>query len=471
MMLELVGSRLLAPYFGNSLFVWTSLIGVMLGFMSLGYFLGGRLADRHLSTGVLFWILAGAAVSVALVAFTEGSLLPKLAVGRYLRLLAVVSAALLFAVPSTLLGMVSPYCIRLRMHSIEDSGSTVGSLYALSTLGSIVGTFAAGFWLIAMLGTHDLVLALAVALGGLSLLVLRAGFEWRRITALGVLALLAVMGYSGVAQGAETIDTNYDRYFIREGRDTDGAPLIGLSRDNVGAESASYVLTGAAYRFDYYNYYDMAADLAGPVQRALLIGGGTFSYPRLFAAANPDAEMDAVEIDPALYDIAKQRFGYTDNRAISIFLEDGRTFLNHAQGPYDAVFMDAFKSEATVPYQLTTRESWAMCADVLDDDGVLVMNVIASPTDSRAPFFHALYATIEDVFPQVAAFRVQGEDGDGPHNTMIVALKNPDGDIMEAVQKTAPQYAANLLAGYKPPAGTRILTDDFAPVDQYLLGF
>ena len=472
MSIELVASRLLAPYFGNSLFVWTSIIGVMLGFMSLGYFLGGRFADRHLDEGNLFWILIGAAISVALIAFSEAAVLPSLAKGESLRLFAVLSMVLLFAVPSTLLGMVSPYCIRLRMHAVEDSGATVGSLYALSTLGSIVGTFATGFWLISLFGTHDLITLLAAGLAALSLLAVGKGFEWRRAAALGVVVLLVGLALAGVAQGAETIDTPYDRYMLREGADpATGEALIGLSRDQISAESAAYKVSGKPYRFEYYRFYDLAGVLEGDVERALVIGGGTFSYPRLFITENPYATMDVVEIDPKLYDIAKSDFGYADDERINLFFEDGRTFLNRAEGPYDAVFMDAFKSQETVPYQLTTRETWQRCFDLLDEDGVLVMNVIASPRDDRSTFFASLYATIASVFPQVHAFRVQIEAGPGLQNTSIIALKNPTTDALSLLREKAPEFADRAIGNYAPPAGTRLLTDDFAPVDQYLLGF
>lgn len=474
MMLELAGARLLAPYFGNSLFVWTSLIGVMLGFMSLGYYLGGRLADARLDPANLFWILIGSGISVALITFAEGAFLPALAQGSSLRLFAVFSAMVLFAVPSTLLGMVSPYCIRLRMHAVEDSGRTIGSLYAISTLGSIVGTFAAGFWLISMLGTRDLIMALAVALGLLSLLVVRwVPVVWQRVAGLGVLVGLIVLSAAGVAEGAETIDTQYDRYFLRQVVDPrTGAPLIALSRDNRGAESAAYLDTREPYAFDYYSYYDLAPEIAGGIDSALLIGGGTFSYPRLFVADNPSARMDVVEIDPALYGIAKAEFGYVEDRRIRPYFEDGRTFLNRATGPYDAIFMDAFKSEATVPYQLTTLETWERCSEVLDEDGIVVMNVIASPSDERSAFFNALFATISDVFPQVRAYRVQVDDSDqAVHNTMIVAAKSSDTDIEAAVRRANPELASKLIVGYEPPSDALVLTDDHAPVDQLLLGF
>lgn len=470
MMLELTGARVLAPYFGNSLFVWTSLIGVMLGFMSLGYYLGGRLADLKLDAGNLFWILAGAGISVALVNFVEGLLLPPLSQGDSVRALAVLSAAILFAVPSTLLGMVSPYCIRLRMHAIEDSGATVGTLYAISTVGSIVGTFAAGFWLIAIFGTHDMIVLLATALAATSLLVIGPLRNWKRLAALAALLVLIGLGFAGVASADDSIDTRYDRYFLPQVTDPQsGRPLILLTRDNKGAESASFQDTGEPYRFEYYDYYDLAAKLVD-VDRTLMIGGGTFSYPRLFVAANPTATIDAVEIDPDLYTIARESFGLTDDPRIGVYLEDGRTFLNRTTGPYDAIFIDAFKSEQTVPWQLTTRETWQSCYDALDSDGVLIMNVIGSPTQERAEFFGALYATIDDVFPQVAALKVQDIAVGGIRNTMIVALKDPSTDVATALSAVAPDYAAKVVSGWSPPADTRILTDDFAPVDQLLLG-
>jgi len=472
MMLELAGARLLAPYFGNSLFVWTSLIGVMLGFMSLGYFLGGRLADRRLDAGNLFWILAGAAVFVSVVSFAENAFLPAISAGGATRGLAVLSATVLFAVPSTLLGMVSPYCIRLRMHAVEDSGATVGTLYAISTVGSIVGTFAAGFWLLAVVGTHDLIVLLATGLALLSLVVVGRGPDWRRIAALALVVALLGLGFAGVARGEDSFDTGYDRYFLRTLRDpASGRSLVLLTRDDRGAESASFTDTGESYRMQYYDYYDLGVALHGGVTRALMIGGGTFSYPRLFVAQYPDATIDAVEIDPALYDVAREHFGYADDARIGIFLEDGRTFLNHATGPYDVVFVDAFKSEQTVPWQLTTRETWQRCYDVLASDGMVVMNVIGAPDDARSRFFSALYATIGDVFPHVAAFAVQDAPVGGIRNTMIVAMKADDGDIGAAVAARAPAYTDHLITGWTPPAGTRILTDDFAPVDQYLLGF
>lgn len=471
MILELAGSRLMAPYFGNSLFVWTSLIGVVLAFMSLGNYVGGRLGDRWVDPTMLSWVFGIAALGVVLMSFAENRLLPQLASYGSTRLMAVLSACLLFAVPSMLLGVVSPYSIRLRMHGMEHAGATVGLLYAVGTVGSIAGTFAAGFWLISVLGTHYIILVCALILMALSLAMM-GPVDWRKALVLGVALLLALVSWLA-AIGSDTValDTQYDRYVLRTIADpASGRPLIGLSRDRISAESASYEDTGEPYPFEYYSFYDLAALLNPELSNTLLIGGGTLSYPRLFVDRNQGASMDVVEIDGELIDLARERFGFADHPRIRLFLEDGRMFLNRADGPYDAIFMDAFKSEATVPYQLTTLETWKKCYELLEDDGLLVMNVVASPSDERAQFFYALVATIESVFPEVHAYAVQGPGYEGElRNTCIVASKLAGDSSREEIESARPELRGHWLA-YSIPAETRLLTDDFAPVDQYLLG-
>ncbi|MHB1340845.1 MAG: fused MFS/spermidine synthase [Coriobacteriia bacterium] len=473
MVLELIGSRLLAPFFGNSLFVWTSLIGVMLGFMALGGFLGGRLGDRRLSVSVLFWILLFASLSIALVAFTEGALLPRLAEGSSLRVAAVLSATILFAVPSTLLGMVSPYCTRLRLHALADSGATVGSLYALSTIGSISGTFAAGFWLIARIGSHDLVAWLAAAVLALSLLV-AAPFTLKRTAALTGTALVLVAALQATGTYAGSFDTGYDRYFI--GHETEAAtmrPVVTLSRDAVSIESATYSDNGEPFLLDYYDYYDLALASVPAVRRTLLIGGGAFSYPRHQLEQYPDSSVDAVEIDPDLVDVATETFALDDDTRLNVIVEDGRTFLNGSKERYDAILIDAFKSASSVPYQLTTLESMRHCSRLLDDDGVVAMNIVASAEGPGSRFLWAEYITLKSVFPQVEVFAVY--DAASPteiQNISVIAGKSESTDLLGVLGRISPDLTARRI----DPASVKatldsipLITDDFAPVDQYLM--
>ncbi len=473
MVLELVGSRLLAPYFGNSIFVWTSLIGVILGFIALGNFMGGRLGDRRLSDEVLMWILVGVSASISIVAFSDSLLLPSLARGSSLKAGAVIAAVILYGLPSTLLGMVSPYCIRLKMHAISDSGATVGSLYALSTLGSIVGTFAAGFWLITVVGSHDLLAVLAAVPLVLSLFFV-GPVSARRIA--GVLVAAAILAAAALTMRplAGTFDTTYDRYIIR--RATENAtmrPLVALSRRPTSTESEVYADTGEPFLFDYYAYYDTALKLAPNVDRTLLIGGGIFSYPRRQLALRPTSAIDVVEIDPKLVEVARSTFYLKDDPRMRIIVEDGRMFLNttSGQGQYDVVFLDAFKSAETVPYQLTTYQSMKRCYDVLGEHGVLAVNTIGSVSGPGSKFVWAEYATLKAVFPQVAVFAADSPNNPSEvQNMCMIASKDASTDLVAAVQRVSPGLAANRIAFPRVPEGTRILTDDFAPVDQYLIG-
>ncbi len=474
MVLELVGSRLLAPFYGNSLFVWTSLIGVMLGFMALGGFLGGRLGDRHLSTKILFWILLSASISISLVSFTEGTLLPSLAAGSTLRIAAVISATLLFAIPSTLLGAVSPYCTRLRLHALADSGATVGSLYALSTVGSITGTFAAGFWLIANIGSHDLVAWLAAVVLILAAILAPPLTMKRSAGLIAALAmLLGAMYYPGTSEGS--FDTQYDRYFI--GREIESGtlrPVVTLARDTYSIESATYSDNGEPFLLDYYDYYDLALQSVPDVRKTLLIGGGAFSYPRHQLENYPDSTTDAVEIDPQLVEVARSTFSLTDDPRLNVVVEDGRTFLNDSQDNYDVILIDAFKSASSIPYQLTTYESMQHCYDVLDEDGILAMNLIASVDGAGSRFLWAEYGTLMEIFPQVEVFAVYDPaELSDIQNISVLASKSTSIDLMETIERVAPELAKQRiteLAGAQGYESIPLITDDFAPVDQYLMG-
>lgn len=471
MVMELVGSRLLAPYFGNSIFVWTSLIGVMLGFMALGSFLGGRLGDHHLSGGVLFWILLAASASIALIAFGEGIIIPWLAKGDALRIEAVASAIALFALPSTILGMVSPYCIRLRMHAISDSGATVGNLYAISTLGSIVGTFAAGFWLIAAIGSHAIIVWIAAVPALLALLFISPISPKRVGAACGVALMIGAAALFSHAS-LNSFDTQYDRYFIRRGTDKQSMrPVVGLTREVAGgAETIVYADNGEPLIEGYLAYYDVVIKLAPRIKNTLLIGGGAFAYPRHQLIEYPSSTTDVVEIDPALIGVARRDFFLKDDARMRIFTEDGRTFVNKATGPYDVVLLDAFKSKGSVPYQLTTKESMQRCYEILGSDGVLAMNLIASIDGPGSRFAQAEVATVRAVFPQVEVFAVT--DPSKPalvQNISIIASKDKSADLLGAMKRVAPDFASNRL-DFKVPDGTKLITDDYAPVDQYIAG-
>lgn len=485
MVLELVGSRLLAPYFGNSLFVWTALIGIMLGFMSLGNYLGGRIADKHLSVQTLYWILLVSSAGIAIVAFLEPVVLPMLGGIQSLRLAAVIASVVLFAIPCVALGMITPFSARYAITSLDSSGQMVGSLFALGTLGSIAGTFIGGFYVIALVGSHDLIAWLALLALLLAAIFIRRPFEVKSTAAFVATAILIALAFVASASAIDSFDTDYDRYFIETLREQGtGRPITTIARDFKSIESAVYADTGEPYRFDYFKYYDLALKLfessGQPLGRTALIGGGTFSYPRHQLIEWPDSSTDVVEIDPALVEVAREHFFLTDDPRMGVFSEDGRTFLNRAvraqresgdAATYDAIILDAFKSANSIPYQMTTVETMQACYDLLSDRGVLVMNVIASHRGAGSRFVSAQYRTIAQVFPQVNLYAVYDVSSDSVQNISIIAVKGDvsDVDLTATLQSISPELTARKINPAELSV-EKILTDELAPADQLLSG-
>ena len=296
MSFELAGSRVLAPYAGTSLRVWTNLLGVILASLSAGYWAGGRLADRRPDPHLLSSLILAAGACVGLTALLRDRL-PSALQARVegpgaLSLLASIA---LFAPANVFLGAVSPFAARLRIRDPGSSGSTVGALHALSALGSIAGTFLAGFVLIPLLGSGRLLFALAAALALLSL-ALRGGGRAQSRCAV-VLLLLAA---GGLAPGATRegllldLDTPYHRVRVCEETDEEtGRPVRVLCTDPYGRESAIF-LDGDGLVFDYHRFFRLGEHLVPGFRRVLLIGGGAYAYPNWFLRRYPGARIDVV---------------------------------------------------------------------------------------------------------------------------------------------------------------------------------
>lgn len=470
MIFEITGSRVLAPYLGTSLPVWTSLIGIILGSLSLGYFLGGRLADKFLSKKTLSFVLAAAALFIGLTAISNNLVLFLL--GRFvdnINLGAVIASLVLFAPAGIFLGIVSPYAIRLKLDSLDKSGSLVGRLYAISTVGSIVGTFAAGFWLIPFLGTALILytLSLVMVLAALSV----SGRKFFLVKT-SLFAVLVVIFYASSAVGASLsserfdIDTKYNRFWIYE-KDYYGSPIRALRTDPFGIQAAVYLDNPDELVFDYLKFFRIAEHFRPEAKKALLIGGGVYTFPRDYIKRNPAAKIDAVEIDDRLSGIAKDYFFFRDDPRIKIINEDGRTFLNRNQEKYDHVFLDAFNSHISIPFQLTTKETAARVYDALNEDGVVVANIISGISGDRGKFLRAELATYKEVFPQIYLFTVENMNiPDQTQNLVLVAFKNKKEVSFESDNREFRRYLGNLWTE-EIELDLPALTDDYAPVDFY----
>ncbi len=479
MILELVAGRIVAPYVGVSLYTWTSIIGVVLAGLSLGNYLGGKLADRWGSfrlLGILF-LLAGLLSTGILAADVLGLRVP----GDWpiiVRILALTAA--LFFLPSVLLGTISPVVTKLAVRDLAQTGRTVGRISAAGTVGSIVGTFATGFVLISLFGTHLIVWGVAVILLLMAALFLLAGLRRGRV-ALGLLAVGVVVGLSAFvqAQGWLTSNCNLETdYFCIKVHDEEqqGENVRVLILDRL---VHSYSSLEDPRRL-VYSYERTYAELTSyqavrrPDLSVLFIGGGGYTFPRYMEAVYPKSSLDVIEIDPGVTQIAHDLLGLARDTRIISYNEDARMFL--ARQPvrqYDLIMGDAF-NDYSVPYHLTTREFNAHVQAWLADGGLYLVNLIDGPRrDFLRAYVHTLRQTFEQVYviPTIPSWRAS------PRVTfVVVATDKPlvigdfqlidggDGNKLVA-EMLLPEREVDAILGEGRLA---LLTDRFAPVDQML---
>jgi spermidine synthase len=474
MVYEIIGSRLLSPYIGSSIYIWTSLIGVILGSLSLGYWLGGRFADKRCEVRVLASVIFAAAGLISVTTLIKDIFLSMIAASpMILEVKALIAALVLFAPASVFLGMVTPYAVRLKVSSVETTGRTVGNLYALSTIGSIVGTFAAGFVLVPFVGSVRTLFLIAGALFIIAFVL------WpMRISQLNIAAVLlfifgiAVSEYTRIyehqASDLIDIDTEYSRVQVFRTIDPlTQRPVRAYATDPFFAQSAMYFDSDDLV-FPYAPYFDLMQHFDPAFRKTLLIGSGAYSYPKHFLQTFPDAEIEVVEIDPRVREIAKQYFRLHDDPRLTTIDKDGRDHLNRADsGAYDAVLLDAFGSLFSVPYQLTTRDAVQQISRVLGDRGVVIANIGSSITGDAGHFVRAEIATYRTVFPTVMLFKVRSDKKDSDlQNLILVALKSAE---PIKTSSTDPRMNELLTHLYDQPIeiSEPVLTDDLAPVEYY----
>jgi spermidine synthase len=475
MVFELAGSRIMAPYFGTSIYVWTGLIGVIMGSLALGYWLGGKLADKRADheTYSLIIFISGLAVFWA---FLAKDLVPAFFTDLRLPIEAasLFVSIIVFFPASACLGLVSPYAVRLKIVGIDTSASTVGNLYAASTLGSIVGTFSAGYLLIPFIGTASILFVLTATLLVLSFAFSKRHFGLKIIALIAVAAafFLVAKSVSIVNQidGRVSLETEYNSVKIFLGKDTaTGKPVRYLSFDPFARQGAMFMDSDELV-WDYTKFYRLADHFNPRLKKTLMIGGGAYSYPKDFLAKHKDATMDVVEIDPGITAAAKKYFSLADDPRLKVFDEDARSYINATPEKYDAIYDDAFTSSLTAPFQLTSVEAIRKQYELLNDGGVVLANIGASLAGPNSRFLRAEVATFRVAFPQVYVFAVKDpSDAYMLQNVMIVALKSSKMPSSTSSKRELNDYLEHCLAT-PLTADVPILTDDHAPIEYYMKG-
>ncbi|MBT4153929.1 MAG: fused MFS/spermidine synthase [Candidatus Magasanikbacteria bacterium] len=469
LIVEILASRIVAPFIGTSLIAWTSIIGVVLASLSAGYYIGGILADKKAHKNHLALIILSGAAAIVLLELIRTPLLSSLTSSIYnIKLQSVLVSILLFAPFSFLLAMVSPYTLRLDLKDIEHTGRTSGRLSALSTFGSIAGTFLSGFLLIPYFSTSTILLSLATMLTLLSLAMCSSVFL-KKISLLffAFVAITTIITFSPVSAIDTHIlaerNTPYHAVQVVQYTDNDGNDRRSLKTDRFTIQSSMYANEPNRLASEYLRIFDVAKSYTSSVSSTLLIGGGTYSYPKHFLEKYPEAHMDVIEIDPGLTAIAQEYFFLEDSERMDIFHQDGRTFLQSSNQQYDAIYLDAFLSFFSIPFHLTTEEFANELYSSLEDHGAVVINLIDNTDDTETPsFLDAMVKTYESVFPYVDIYQVEQVSFGTVHagNIVLVAAKQ------ERDMSTAHAY---MPTPFSPHTEAPILSDDFAPVDQYIL--
>jgi spermidine synthase len=465
---EIAAVRLLAPYFGASTIVWANTIGIVLVALSIGYWLGGRLADRHPHMRGLCLLALAAAGLLALVPFAADPLLDlavdaldSISAGAFLGSLFAV--LVLVAVPVLLLGAVSPYAIRLAVSTVEEAGTVAGRLYALSTAGSLAGTLLSALLLIPLVGTRRtfLIFALAIALMAVW------GLRPVRRYALAPAAIAALIALPvGTLKAADTdggrviheAETEYQ--YARVIEYPDGHRTLELNEGQ--AQHSIYhpdtVLTGDVW--DGHLVLGFAA-FDEPPRRVAILGNAAGTTSRAYEEFFPRTRIDGVEIDAELSDIGREYFDMNNPR-LHLYHEDARPFLRRIDAEYDQISVDAYR-QPYIPFYLTTVEFFETVRDRLRPGGVLVVN--AGHPEGQDDLEKVLTATMGEVFPNVLRDPIEDT------NTLLVAseaplsaarLREAAGDMPAGLRGTAFAAAARLQP--RLPGGT-VYTDDKAPVE------
>lgn len=476
MIIELAATRVLAPYLGTSTIVWTSIIGVILGALAMGYWWGGRLADRHPTRKALSLAILGAAVSTGLIGFTGLWVVKMLtASGAGLHLGSLMTVAVLFGPAAMLLGMVAPFAARIRMTDCAQAGSTVGRLYALSTLGSIVGTFAGGFFLISFFGCSAILFLMAAVLALTAFLCSADGWPLKAGTGiffLAAYALFSVFSPPLVGKDVLDVDTAYQRVLIYPSVDyTTGRPIRAMSTGPEGVQGAIYIDNPQALALNYTKCLPVASHFVPELRRALVLGGGAFAFPKYLLGAHPQAQVDVVELDPGITRLAHAHFALPEDPRLRILHEDARTFLNANTQRYQVIVADVYNSAASIPPHLTTVETVARLFDALEDDGVLVVNIISAITGPKSRLYKSFHATYSQRFPQVHVVRtwMHGSE-DQIQNLLLVCFKDGASRSWQSADQAMQDILERRIA---PPdtSGALVLTDNYAPVERYLTGW
>lgn len=464
MMLELIAARILSPYVGSSNLIWTTIIGVMLISMSIGYWIGGKLADKSPNQNTLSKLLVAGAIMSSLIPMLEVNFVEQLVnILDNLELIALISAAIVFGIPSFILATVSPYAVKLKNSDNQNIGKLSGKISSISTIGSIVGTFISGFLLIPNFGVRAIILSVTILLLLLSIVLYENKTKKYYVFISIVTVVIILLQYIGKLEFTlfnpdiiEDVDSEYSRIWVKE-INTSETTYKTLYVDT-GLESYIDQETGEMGA-KYLKYYDLVDCFFPSSKDVLMIGGAAYTYPMHYLKTYSDKKIDVIEIDEKMTKIAEEYFNLdTSNNNLKIYHQDGRSFLNRTNNKYDAILLDAFKG-SNAPFELTTYEAMKQAYKCLNSNGAIITNIISSISGEDSNFIQYEYATYKEVFDEVKMFKVHNIDENEKQNIILVGIKGKInvGDS-EKYEELLKMEIKDFKTDYK------IVTDNYCPI-------
>ena len=469
MMLELIAARVLSPYVGSSNLIWTTIIGIMLTSMSIGYWFGGKMADKNkendirmLSNFLLISAIATSFIPILEVEFID--VLSKLS--SNLIFVAIICATITFGIPSFLLATVSPIAVKIKNSSMDNVGATSGKISSLSTIGSIFGTFFAGFILIPNLGVRNIILGCSILLWILSVYLFHK--KDKKYIVFVIIELIAIVGLNLLGgylfkienpEITRDVDSEYSRIWVTNlnvGENTYKTLQVDTGLESYMNQETGEMGARYLYYYDLFEYYNKEA------KDALMIGGAAYTYPMHYLKKYADKTIDVVEIDETMTQIAQEEFGLDKNNPnLGLITQDGRSYLNYNQKKYDTIFIDAFKG-LNAPFELTTYEAMQKAYNSLNNNGIVITNIISSLEGDKTDFIEYEYSTYKAVFDDVKVFKVNPDrPNDEEQNLILVGIKGNQNINTEKEE----EYSGRLHNEIKDFSSDKpIVTDDYAPI-------
>jgi spermidine synthase len=482
LVIEMVAGRILAPFVGVSIYTWTSIIGVILAGISIGAYIGGKLVDRFPSRKTLGWLLLLSGITaLTIIPVTHLVATYRFPLSLMMRIFLVTT--IIFFLPGCLLGTISPVVVRLTLKNLDRAGNVIGKIYAISTLGAIIGTFATGFLLISWMGTRTIIFSMGVILILASVL---SGSLFKGKKSAAIFLILCLPCLWTIQHFLYRVPARPDMYLYRESdyytikllRTTGADQKTGLEAMVLDNLIHSYVCLDDPLHVEY-EYERIYADVLkwryqkeSPF-KSLTIGGGGYTFPRYMEVSYPKAVLEVVEIDPEVTKIVYENLGLPRTTRIKSYNTDGRWFVMNCNEQYDVVFTDAY-NDLSIPYHLTTKEFLGQVRDVMTDEGILMSNIIDN--FQRGLFLPSYIKTLRTVFGEknVYLISVSPDFRNTRISTFIVIAgkKGLDMDDFQAFTRshlkgraTASVVPDDLMDEFINRRHSIVIHDDYAPVD------